>query len=113
MGDPTIADFSVVNSRQIRVYGIRMGVTDLSITTADGKTYTFEVRVVADLHVLDGQLRCLFPSASLKVSQLRDHIVVEGQGRRDTAQVARIMQTVRHTSFPLRTVREEDQGEPG
>ncbi len=94
VGDPTIADFFVVNSRQIRVYGIRMGVTDLSITTADGKTYTFEVRVVADLHVLDGQLRCLFPSASLKVSQLRDHIVVEGQAR-DTAQVARIMQTVK------------------
>src|SRR5207249_4946055 len=66
----------------------------LSITTPDDRTYSFEVRVVADLHVLRGQLQCLFPDASLKLGQVRDHIVVEGQAR-DAAQVARILETIR------------------
>jgi pilus assembly protein CpaC len=72
-----------------------MGVTDLSITTPDGRTFTFEVRVVADLNVLRTQLQCLFPDASLRLAQVRDHVVVEGQAR-DTAQVARIMETIQN-----------------
>jgi pilus assembly protein CpaC len=94
VGDPTVIDFVIVSPRQIRLTGKRLGVTDLSITTADDRTYTFEVRVVADLHVLRGQLQCIFPDASLRLGQIRDHIVVEGQAR-DTAQVARILETIR------------------
>ena len=93
IGDPAVADFAVVSARQIRIEGKRLGVTDLSIVTPDNQTYSFEVRVVSDLHVLRGQLHCLFPAASLKLSQLRDHIVVEGEAR-DAVQVARIMETI-------------------
>jgi pilus assembly protein CpaC len=93
LGDPSVVDFVVVGPRQIRLIGQRIGTTDLSVTTPDGRTYTFEVRVVADLDVLRTQLRCIFPDASLKVGQLRDHIVVEGQAR-STAQVTRIMETI-------------------
>src|SRR5262249_44672983 len=94
VGDPSVIDFRAVGPRQIRVVGMRVGVTDLSITTGDGRTYSFEVRVVADLHVLRGQLACLFPDARLKLAQIRDNIVVEGQAR-DTAQVGRILETIR------------------
>jgi pilus assembly protein CpaC len=94
VGDPTVAEFSVVNPRQLRVTGLRMGVTDLSITTAGGEVYSLEIRVVADLEVLRAKLRCLFPDAALKLAPLRDHVVVEGQAR-DTAQVARILETIR------------------
>ncbi len=94
VGDPTVAEFSVVNPRQLRVTGLRMGVTDLSITTAGGEVYSLEIRVVADLDVLRAKLRCLFPDAALKLAPLRDHVVVEGQAR-DTAQVARILETIR------------------
>ena len=93
-GDPTVIDFIVVNPRQIRVVGSRIGVTDLSVTTSDGKAYSFEVRVVFDLDALRARLRCLFPDASLKLSQFRDQVVVVGQAR-DTAQVERIMIAVR------------------
>jgi pilus assembly protein CpaC len=93
VGDPSIIDFSVVSQRQIRLVGKLMGVTELSITTGDDRTYSFEVFVVADLNTLRGQLRALFPDASIKLSQFRDHIVVEGQAR-DAAQVARIMEVV-------------------
>jgi pilus assembly protein CpaC len=94
VGDPTVIDFVVVSPRQLRLVGRRLGVTDLSITTPDDRNYSFEVRVVADLHVLRGQLQCLFPDASLKLGQIRDHLVVEGQAR-DAAQVARILDTIR------------------
>ena len=83
----------MVSPRQLRVTGFRIGVTDLSITTARNETYTFEIHVVADLTLIQGKLRSTFPDASIKLSQLRDHIVVEGEAR-DQAQIARIIETI-------------------
>jgi pilus assembly protein CpaC len=93
VGDPSVLDFAIVSPRQIRVVGKLMGVTELSITTGDDRTYSFEVRVVADLNTLRGQLQTLFPDASIKLGQVRDNIVVEGEAR-DAGQVARIMEVV-------------------
>jgi pilus assembly protein CpaC len=93
VGDPTVLDFAVINARQIRVVGLRIGVTDLSITTSDNQIYSFEVRVVADLTPLRGKLCALFPDACLKLTQIRDHIAVEGQAR-DSVQVTRIIETI-------------------
>ena len=92
-GDPSVIEFAVINLRQIRVTGLRVGVTDLSISTGKNQVYSFEVRVLADLSLLQGRLRAFFPDASIKLGQLRDHIVVEGEAR-DNAQVARIIETV-------------------
>ena len=93
VGDPTILDFTVLNSRQLRIIGRGIGVTDLSITTARNETYTFEIRVLADLTMIQGKLQATFPDASIKLSQIRDHFVVEGEAR-DPAQIARIIQTI-------------------
>ena len=93
VGDPSVLEFAVLNPRQIRITGQRVGVTDLSISTGRNQVYSFEVRVLADLSLLQGRLRSMFPDASVKLAQLRDHIVVEGEAR-DTAQVARIIETV-------------------
>jgi pilus assembly protein CpaC len=93
VGDPSIVEFAVINARQIRVTGQRIGVTDLSVTTGDGQTFSFEIRVVADLGLLRGRLQALFPDANLKLGQIRDHVVVEGEAR-SNAQVADIIRTV-------------------
>jgi len=93
VGDPTILDFIVLNSRQLRITGRGIGVTDLSITTARNETYSFEIRVLADLTLIHGKLRVAFPDARVKLSQVRDHFVVEGEAR-DPAQIARIIQTI-------------------
>ncbi len=66
VGDPSVADFFQVGPRQLRLIGKRLGSTDLSVTTGSGKTYAFEVQVVADLDVLRVQLRQMFPEASLE-----------------------------------------------
>jgi pilus assembly protein CpaC len=93
VGDPSVIEFSVVNARQIRIIGQRIGVTDLALTTADGRTYNFEIRVVADLALLTGRLKLLFPDARLRLVQVRDHVVVEGQAR-DPVQVGQILQMI-------------------
>jgi pilus assembly protein CpaC len=93
VGDPSIVDLKVVSRRQLRVVGLRVGATDVSITAVDGRVYGLEVRVVVDLELLRGQLRCIFPDAQVKLCQVRDNIVVEGQAR-DVAQVQRIIETI-------------------
>jgi len=94
VGDPSIVEFMPVNTRQIRLIGLRFGTTDLSITTWDNRVYTLEVQVVADVNILRAQLKAVFPGASLKLAQLKDHIVVEGEAR-DHQEVARILETIR------------------
>lgn len=96
VGDPTVLDFFVVGPQQIRLIGKKLGTTDLSITIGTGaqsETFEFEVQVVADLDVLRGQLRQMFPDATLKLAQLREKIVVEGQAR-DASQVGRIVTAI-------------------
>lgn len=93
VGDPTIVDFNIISPRQIRLIGRGIGVTDLSITTASGEAFVFEVRVHADLTLIQGKLRSVFPDASIQIGQFRDHIVLEGEAR-DPAQIARILQTL-------------------
>ncbi len=93
VGDPSVVDFFQVGPRQLRLIGKRLGTTDLSITVGSGRTYDFEVQVIADLDVLRAQLRQMFPDASLKLAQVRTKVVVEGQAR-DTAQVSRIIATI-------------------
>ncbi|MBV9124050.1 MAG: pilus assembly protein N-terminal domain-containing protein, partial [Planctomycetes bacterium] len=94
LGDPSVVDFNVLSPRQIRIIGLRLGSTDLSITTADNQIYNFEVQVVADLPVLRAQLKAMFPDASLKLAQMRDHLVVEGEAR-DVVQVDHILEAIR------------------
>lgn len=89
VGDPTILEFEVLpNPQMIRIMGRRAGVTDLTIVTSDKETFAFEVHVGYDLDLLQAQLRQLFPDASLKLAQIRDHVVVEGQARSATQVVA-------------------------
>jgi len=94
VGDPTVLDFEVLpNARTLRLTGRRPGVTDLSITTADDQTYAFEVHVGYDLTLLTAHLRQIFPDALLRLAQMREHIVVEGEAR-SPAEVTRILQTI-------------------
>lgn len=93
VGDPAVLEFEVVGSRQIRLIGRRIGVTDLSITTSDDRAYSIEVSVVVDLDVLRAQLGAIFPDAALELRQIRDHIVIEGEAH-SAAQVTRIIETL-------------------
>ncbi len=102
VGDPSVLRVIPVSTRQLRLLGMRFGATDLSITTWDNRVYTLKVQVVADLDVLRVQLRAVFPDASLQLSQIHDHIVVEGQAR-DATEIARIIETIKAYTISLAT----------
>ncbi|MBV8316496.1 MAG: hypothetical protein JOZ53_16275, partial [Planctomycetaceae bacterium] len=55
--------------------------------------YSYEVRVIADLSLLEGKLRSMFPDASIRLGQIRNNVVVEGQAR-SNAQVTQIIQAI-------------------
>ncbi len=94
VGDPTIVDFEVLpDQRMLRLSGKRVGVTDLSFVTADGRSYSLEVHVTYDLVLLSAQLKQVFPNAMIQLQSLREHVVVAGQAR-STEQVFQILATV-------------------
>ncbi len=94
VGDPTVLDFDLLpNSQMLRLLGKRVGVTDLSVITDQGKALTFQVQVVYDLNLVRAQLRQLFPNASLNLAQLYEHIVIEGEAE-NADQVTQIIQTL-------------------
>ena len=92
VGDPTVLDFQVMpNPNMIRLVGMRAGVTELSFITADGESVSLEIHVVYDIDLLQAYLHQSFPNAELRLGQVREHLVVEGQAR-DQRQVAQIIQ---------------------
>lgn len=104
VGDPNVADFVILDARRVRVIGRRLGVTDLAVTTAAGRTESLEVRVVADLAPLRDLLRRGFASASVELTQSQSQVLVEGQARdaqqatQIVAMVGRYLQAVQDTS---------------
>jgi len=81
LGDPSIVDFEVIGLTRIRLTGLRIGTTDLSLTTADGLSRSIEIHVVADFRTLRARLAAIFPDSSVTVTQVSDHIILQGQAR--------------------------------
>lgn len=95
VGDPTVVDFDVLPlGRTIRLLGRRAGVTDLTVITADGQPYSFEIHVGYDLELLRAHLKQMFPDAFIRLGQIREHVVLEGQAR-SPAQSQQIADAVR------------------
>lgn len=95
VGDPAVLDFEVLpNPRLIRIIGKRAGITDLTFVTSEGEAYVFEVRVNYDLELMQAQLAKRFPDALIRITQIREHLILEGQARTDL-QIMQIEQVVR------------------
>ena len=94
VGDPSVLDFALLpNPRMIRLIGKRVGVTDLSVIASDGQTLQLEVHVMYDLELLRMQLGQVFPDAQLRLAQLREQLIVEGQARNAT-RMCQIVETL-------------------
>ncbi len=112
VADPTVLDFEVLpNPRMLRLAGKRAGVTDFTIVTEDGETYIFEVHVVYDLALFQTQLRQIYPDALIRLSQLREHIILEGQAR-SVVQAGQIEQTLRLWLSSVQVTRREQGAAP-
>ncbi|MEY3459158.1 MAG: Type secretion system protein precursor [Planctomycetota bacterium] len=89
ISDPTVADVMLTGSRQIRILGRKVGVTDLTISLGNGEIASFEVQVVLDLRLIEARLMQLFPDATIRLAHLGAKLVVEGEAR-DAQQLVRI-----------------------
>lgn len=113
VGNGLILDYLIVGPRQIRINGQRIGITDLSVTTADLQTYVFQVQVVYDLNLLRCRLKALFPDASIKLAQINNKVVVEGEAR-DHIQVNQIISALTQMILGLNLTQQQQQaGQPG
>jgi pilus assembly protein CpaC len=114
LGDPSIADIAVLpnaSPRMIRVIGRRAGTTDLSVIGADGQAYGFELQVLHDLEMVAAHLRQAFPNDSIKLTQLRNVVVVEGEVR-SVSEVGKVLQLV-YTDLQAATLGASQMGAGG
>ncbi len=82
VGDPSIVDFEVLpNPRMIRLIGKRPGITELTLVTSEEETLIYELQVEYDLALLEARLRQVFPTALVRITQLGNHLILEGQAR--------------------------------
>jgi pilus assembly protein CpaC len=94
VSDPLIADVVVIGSRQIRVLGRRIGITDLTVSSGTGEEYSYEIHVEMDLRLLEAKLTQLFPDAHIRLAHLGPNLIVEGEAR-DTQQLDQISRVLK------------------
>jgi pilus assembly protein CpaC len=80
--DPKIATVQVLTPTQVMVQGVGMGTTDLMLWREDGTFQKRYVEVGANLAVLRSQLKALSPGGTLKLSQSKGVVILEGSVRR-------------------------------
>lgn len=94
VSDPLVADVVVIGSRQIRVLGRRIGITDLTVSSGTGEEYSYEIHVEMDLRLLEAKLAQLFPDAHIRLAHLGPNLIVEGEAR-DTQQLDQISRVLK------------------
>jgi pilus assembly protein CpaC len=79
VGNPMIADVTVISPREIYVLGKDLGSTNVIIWAKAGQTVIVDVRVGADPALLEAELRDMLPSETdIKVKTSADSLVLTG-----------------------------------
>ena len=77
VGQPDIADVSVLSPTRLLVSGKSTGQTQL-IIFADDRSQLVDVTVKADLAALQAQIRAMFPTADISVTESNGRIILRG-----------------------------------
>jgi pilus assembly protein CpaC len=78
VADPEVADVDATSPTRVQVRGRAIGVTEIALEGDQGQLWRARLAVNADTARLQHQLKTLFPSSSLQVSQVDDVVVVKG-----------------------------------
>lgn len=78
ISNPEIADFNLISPREILVNGKKVGVTTLITWDPQGNPRFFEIRVNAEVGMLEEQIREIAPNDNIKVEVANDTIILSG-----------------------------------
>ena len=79
VGNPEVADVTLINAREIYLLGKRSGTTNMLVWGASGNSTLRELTVTMDTHALQSKLQELVPTENpVKVDALADSVVLSG-----------------------------------
>ena len=79
VGNPTIADVTMISPREVYILGKDLGTTNVIIWGAGGHTTIVDARVTADPALLEAELREMLPGETeIKVKTTADSLVLMG-----------------------------------
>lgn len=79
IGSPDILDVTTLNSRELLALGRKPGQTSILVWYVDGAIQQFDVRVTADIALLERTLRAIHPSITVEKAPDRDALVLSGR----------------------------------
>lgn len=80
IGNPDVADVTLINAKEVYVLGKKTGVTNLIVWSANGKTTLRDVAVGLDTGMLQSRLAKWVPTADpLQVDVMADTVVLRGR----------------------------------
>lgn len=79
VADPTVADYKVINNKQLVVYGKESGHTSLLITDTTGTTIRQQTIIVTrNLSSIDEQIKLRFPDSQVTLTSVGDQFIISG-----------------------------------
>ena len=81
IGDPTVAEATVLSPREVLISGKTLGVTTLLVWNADGSVKLYSVEVTADAAGLERYLNTVLPGQGVTVSATGNTVTLSGQVR--------------------------------
>ena len=94
VADPEVADVDASSPTRMQIRGRAIGVTEIALEGEQGQIWRARLAINADTGRLQAQLRKLFPTSALEISQIDDVVVVKGVLARteDAAQMRQLFQ---------------------
>lgn len=110
VGEPETADVLPIRGKEAYIQGKRIGVTNLTVMSADGvRRAVFNVEVTLDTRAISKMIRRVEPSAEVSISTSNGRIILTGTVP-DAPSAARIMEIVSQFVEPSKQGINEDDG---
>jgi pilus assembly protein CpaC len=81
IGEPTVAEATVLSPREVLISGKALGVTTLLVWGTDGSVKLYSVEVTADAAGMERYLNTVLPGQSVNVSATGNTVTLSGQVR--------------------------------
>ncbi|KGK11814.1 general secretion pathway protein GspD [Vibrio navarrensis] len=79
VGDPTVADYKIIDETKVVVYGVGMGATSIIVYDRSGnELYNTEVVVNKSLRLLKQTLIARFPDETVNLTNVGEQVVLDG-----------------------------------